>query len=63
MNDLMSPLEIERLAGEAGLSVRDLCQRAGIALSTFYRWRSGETEPTLGVYRRLRDALIEARAA
>ncbi len=59
----MSPDEIERQAAEAGLSLRELCARAGIAQSTFYRWRSGYTEPQIRVYRRIADVLRDARAA
>jgi hypothetical protein len=40
-----------------------LCDRAGIALSTFYRWRAGVTEPRLDVYRRLEAASEPAKIA
>lgn len=59
----MSPEQIERQAAALGLSLRDLCERADIAQSTFYRWRSGETEPNLRVYRRIKDVLRDARAS
>lgn len=59
----MSPEEIECQAAAAGLSLRELCARAGIAQSTFYRWRAGATEPQVRVYRRITDVLREARAA
>lgn len=59
---ILSPFEIEARATEAGLSIADLCRRADIALSTFYRWKSGKTAPGIGVYQRLIDAL-PARAA
>lgn len=35
----------------------EVCREAGIAPSTFSRWRRGETEPTLGVYRRVCEAV------
>jgi len=57
MDELLSAADVERLAGEAGLSIKDVCARAGIAHTTFYRWKSGKTEPTLDVYRRILDAL------
>jgi predicted transcriptional regulator len=63
MDDLLTPADIERLAREAGISLADACRRAGIAQSTFSRWKAGKTEPTLGVYRRLRDAVMPAPAA
>lgn len=59
----MSPAEIERQAAEAGLSVKDLCLRAGIAQSTFYRWRNGDTDPQMRLYRRITSVLRDALAA
>lgn len=63
MNELLSPADVERLACEAGISLKEVFARAGIAHTTFYRWKAGKTEPTLDVYRRIRDALgpMEAR--
>ena len=57
MDELLTPTDIERRADAAGLSIKDVCERAGIAHTTFYRWKAGKTEPTLDVYRRIRDAL------
>lgn len=57
MEELLSPDDVERLAAEAGLSLKDVFDRAGIARTTFYRWKTGKNEPTLRVYRRIRDAL------
>ena len=56
MGDLLTPSDIEALAAEAGKSIAQVCRDAGIAQSTFSRWKRGTTEPTLDVYRRLRDA-------
>jgi transcriptional regulator with XRE-family HTH domain len=53
MSELLSPSEVEHLARARGLTIRALCREVGIAPSTFTRWKSGETEPTLGVYRRI----------
>lgn len=58
MADLLSPQDIEQLGADAGLSVADICRRAGIAHSTFTRWRKGDTEPTLDVYRRIRNVVL-----
>lgn len=60
MKDLLTPDDVERLAAENGLSMSDLFARAGISHTTFYRWRAGKTEPTLAIYRRIRDVLAEA---
>lgn len=56
MADLLTPSQIESRAKAAGLSVADACKRAGIALSTFYRWKAGKTVPSIDVYQRLSDA-------
>jgi transcriptional regulator with XRE-family HTH domain len=56
IGDLLTASEIEAEAAAAGLSMAEVCRRAGVAQSTFTRWKSGKTEPTLDVYRKLRDA-------
>jgi len=53
MGSTLTPELVEATAKANGLSVAMLCSRAGVAHSTFTRWRKGETEPTLDVYRRL----------
>jgi transcriptional regulator with XRE-family HTH domain len=57
MDELLTPADIERLAGEAGLTLKEVCARAGIAQSTFSRWRAGKTAPSIDVYQRLLAAL------
>jgi transcriptional regulator with XRE-family HTH domain len=54
----LSPAEIEALAGSAGLSMAEVCRRAGLAQSTFTRWKSGKTEPTLDAYRKLIQVVV-----
>lgn len=63
MQDTLSAEQIETLATSHGLSVLDLCRRAQVAHTSFYRWRAGQSQPTLEVYRRLITALREAEAA
>jgi Transposase len=41
----------------AGLPVYELCNRAGIAPSTFYRWKKHPGTMTARAYRKLTDAL------
>lgn len=53
MADLLTPQDVEALAKASGKTIAQICKDAGIAHSTFTRWRAGETEPTLGIYRRL----------
>jgi hypothetical protein len=52
---LFTAAEIEERGRRIGISIATICERAKIALSTFYRWRSGDTEPRLDVYGRLKD--------
>lgn len=54
--ELPKPADIETRAQAAGLSIADVCKRADIALSTFYRWKAGKTAPTLTICQRLLDA-------
>lgn len=49
--------DAESRAQAGGLSIDDLCKAAGIARSTWQRWKSGATEPTMRTWRRVEDAL------
>lgn len=62
MERLLSPNDIERLAADAGITVMELCRQAGIAHTTFYRWKAGKTRPTMVVYERIQNALRAAAA-
>lgn len=57
MQDMLTPADIEAKASAVGLTMAEVCRRAGIAHSTFTRWKAGRTEPTLDVYRKLRDVV------
>lgn len=63
MAELLTPAEIERRAQAAGKSMKRVCQEAEIAQSTFSRWKAGQTEPTLSVYRRLVEAVTPREGA
>lgn len=63
MDDLLTPSDVEQLAAANGRTIADLCRAAGIAHSTFRRWARGQTEPTLSVYRRIRDAAMRPPGA
>jgi transcriptional regulator with XRE-family HTH domain len=41
----MTLKQIETTASQAGITMRELCQRAGIAHTTYWRWASGKSEP------------------
>lgn len=58
-DELLTPEDVERRAAEAGLSLKQVIERAGIAHTTFYRWRAGKHSPSIRVYRRILDALRE----
>lgn len=58
----MSPSEMEKQAREAGLTLKELLVRASISHTTFYRWRTGRTQPQMRLYRRISEVLREARA-
>ena len=60
-DDLVTSLEAR--AREAGISINALCRKAGVARSTFSRWKAGRTEPQLRIYRRLIDAIPTNTAA
>lgn len=63
MPDLLTAADIEARARAAGLSMPEVCKRADIAVSTFWRWKAGKTEPGIGVYQRLVAVTEPARAA
>jgi transcriptional regulator with XRE-family HTH domain len=63
MDEILSPIEIERLATGAGITLAELCRRAEISYSTFYRWRETRTTPSIDVYARLLKALRTAQQA
>jgi transcriptional regulator with XRE-family HTH domain len=63
MAELLTPSDIEQLARKAGKSMADVCREAGVAPSTFSRWKAKQTEPTLGVYRRLCAAVAAPEAS
>lgn len=43
MRDILSPRDIEQIAEDAGTSITAICREAGIARSTFTRWKAGQT--------------------
>ena len=62
MTELLTPADIESRAKDAGLTMPEVCKRAGIAVSTFWRWKSGKTNPSIDVYQRL-EAATESQKA
>lgn len=52
-----TPADLEGAATRKGLSIAEVCKRAGVARSTFTRWKSGDTSPTISVLEKLVQAL------
>jgi len=42
-----TPKELETAAARAGITMLRLCEEAGIANTTWYRWLNGDTSPKL----------------
>lgn len=61
--ELPTPSQIEARAELAGLTIPEVCRKAEIAPSTFWRWKMGKTSPTLGMCQRLLDATEAQKAA
>jgi predicted transcriptional regulator len=57
----MNPIDIvddlTQRARRAGLSMAEVCRRAGIAESTPSRWKAGTFEPRLSVLRKVEDVI------
>lgn len=59
------PDDIVRIEEELkgiGRTPTELCREAGIAHTTFMRWREGKFEPTLRNWRAVEDALRRLKA-
>lgn len=55
--------ELERLAQAASVPMGDALKRAGVAPSTYYRWREGLVDPLTTTLRRIRIAIDELASA
>lgn len=53
MSDLLTPADVEGMARTRGISMAEVCRRAGIATSIFTRWKKGLTRPNYGNYQRI----------
>lgn len=49
LTSLPTAAEIESAARQSGLSINELCRRAGVAPSTFHRWKGGEHSPAVRI--------------
>lgn len=55
-------VQIEGELARIGVTPTELCREAGIAHSTFIRWREGKFEPTLRNWRAVESALLRLKA-
>ena len=53
---IITAADIEERAKKAGKTMAEVCREAGIAPSTFSRWKNGTTKPLLDVFERLMKA-------
>jgi hypothetical protein len=60
MDDPIDPRALHERATAAGLTISEMCARAGIAESTFHRWKRGANAINVGIYKRLRAVVAEA---
>lgn len=60
MDDPLDPKALYERAMAAGLTVSEMCGRAGIAASTFHRWKRGANRLTVANYKRLRAVVADA---
>jgi hypothetical protein len=53
--------EIEALAAQADIPMSRVLTKAGVALTTYWRWRHAGSEPNTGTIRKLKTALADLR--
>jgi hypothetical protein len=56
--DLLDVVELERVAKQRRLSMAQACRIAGVAPSTWQRWKQGQSQPRVPVMLRIRDAVL-----
>lgn len=59
--DLLDVAELERVAATRRLSMAQVCRIAGVAPSTWQRWKQGQSQPRLNVMLRIRDAVLTGK--
>jgi len=62
--DAVSVVEdLEAQARARGLSISEVCREAGVARSTFTRWKSGDHTPNFRTIQKISDVLTAANGA
>ena len=54
--------ELEVRFRAAGYSLRQFCREAGIAASTWTRWKAGKSMPNYGTWMRVNEAVARIEA-
>ena len=49
----MTPTEIEAEARAQGMSINEMCRKAGIAATVFHLWKAGKSQPNMRSYEAL----------
>lgn len=61
MENLSFTDEIEKMAAAKGLSIAEVCRRAGISQVTFSRWKNGNiASPLVSTVRKMQKVIQEA---
>ncbi len=60
MDDPIDAKVLYERAQAAGLTISEMCERAGIAESTFFRWKRGANAINVEIYKRLRAVVADA---
>lgn len=63
MKDESPFIRVKIAAVRAGVSVKALCERAGVSHATVWRWGKGKATPNMGTYERLMAAAAEMAEA
>lgn len=58
--DLLTPAQIEDRAARVGLTMTEVCRRAGVVRQTWQRWRAGKSQIGLVSYYKLTRVLDAA---
>jgi transcriptional regulator with XRE-family HTH domain len=56
MLEQLTPVEIEVRAKRAGLSMKQVCEKAAVSPSTFSRWKHGKLSLSIEVFSKLYEA-------
>ena len=56
-SELPTPDDIEARAKAVNLTMPEVCLKADVAYTTFWRWKHGRTSPSMALCQRLLDAI------